>query len=207
MSSSLFVWMMALTISICITILSAAAGQPSLHMSVTALVTLAIAIVAVQTYRRLTLTAPGRSMLAAHTARYTGLVWLWAGIAIFVTYNFILSNWREWWQFSIGLMVVGMMCLILAVMFERDAGENNEDESILKVARLLNVIQIVGMLVAAIGLVADHKFTFGLSAARPDWAANNIFFFGALAIAAIGVHSVASDHKTAALTGREGAHS
>lgn len=207
MSSSLFVWMMALTISMSVTILSAAAHMPSVHMSMTALVTLAIAIVAVQTYRQLAATTPNRSALAANTARYTGLVWLWAGIAIFVTYNFILKNWPEWWQFSTGLMIVGIMCMILAGMFQRDADEGNEDESILKVARLLNMIQIVGMLIAAIGLVADHKFDFGMSAARPDWAANNIFFFGALAVACIGVHAIASDNKITQAGGRQGAHS
>jgi positive regulator of sigma E activity len=195
--SSLFIWMSALTISLCATILSAAAGMPALHMSVTALVTLAIAIVAVQAYRALATQRTSRSALAANTARYIGLVWIWAGIAIFVTYSFILSNWREWGQFSGGTLFVGCMCLALAVMFQRDADEGHDDESILKVARLLNVVQIVGMLIAAIGLVADHKFDFGMSATRPDWAANNIFFFGALAIACIGAHSIASDKKIA----------
>jgi positive regulator of sigma E activity len=195
--SSLVIWMFALTISLCTTILSAAAGVPSLHLGVTAIVSLAIAIVAVQAYRELAAERTSRSALAANTARYTGLVWIWAGIAIFVTYNYILSNWREWWQFSAGTLFVGCLCLTLAVMFQRDADEGHDDESILKVARLLNVIQIVGMLLAVIGLVADHKFDFGMSAARPDWAANNIFFFGALAIACIGAHSIASDKKIA----------
>jgi hypothetical protein len=195
--SSLVIWMSALTISLCATLLSAAAGLPPVHMGVTAVVTLAIAIVAVQADRELAATRPNRSALAANTARYIGLVWIWAGVAIIVTYNFILPNWREWWQFSAGTLLVGCMCLILAAMFQRDADLGRDDENILKVARLLNVIQIVGMLVAAIGLVADHKFDFGASAARADWAANNIFFFGALAIASIGVHSIASDKKVA----------
>ena len=204
--SSLIVWMLALTVSLCATILSAAAGVPHVHMAVTGIVTLAIAIVAVQAHRGLASTNASRSALAASTARFIGLVWLWAGIAIVFTYNFVFAHWHEWPQFSAGLMIIGCMCMTLSVMFQRDADEGRDDESILKVSRLLNVIQIVGMLIAAIGLVADHKFDFGASTARVDWAANNIFFFGALAIACIGVHAIAAEQKSAAVGDRAVSH-
>jgi len=192
--NSMIVWMTALTISICATILSAATGTAKLHLCVTALVTLAIAIVAVQSDRQIGGPAV-RSERAASTARFTALGWIWGGIAIFVTYNFILRNWPEWWQFSIGLLTVGGLSLMLAMVFERDAKAEREDESLLKISRLLNVLQIIGMLAAAVGLVADHKFTFGMSTVRPDWAANNILFFGAIAIACIGVHALAADSR------------
>lgn len=192
--TSLVVWMMALTISLCLTILSAAAGQPSVHMGVTALVTLAVAIVAVQADRALVGTSL-RSARAANTARYTGLGWIWAGTAIFVTYQFIIRSWPEWPLFTVGLLVVGGLSIILASVLQRDADAGRDDDSVLKLARLLNVVQIVGMLIAAIGLVADHKFTFGASTLRPDWAANNILFFGAVAIACIGVHALAADTR------------
>ena len=205
--SSLIVWMLALTISLCATILSAAANVPHVHMAVTAIVTLAIAIVAVQAHRGLASTHASRSALAANTARFIGLVWLWAGIAIIFTYNFVFTDWREWPQFSAGLIIIGCMCMTLAVMFQRDADEGRDDESILKVSRLLNVIQIVGMLIAAIGLVADHKFDFGATTSRVDWAANNIFFFGALAIAGIGVHALAAEQKSAAAGDQAVSHS
>lgn len=192
--TSIIVWMLAFTISLCLTILSAAAGNVALHMGATALVTLAIAIVAVQSDRQLEGPAV-RSARAASTARFTALCWIWSGTAIFVTYNFILRNWPEWWQFSIGLLLVGGLTFLLAMVFERDAIAGREDESLLKIARTLNVIQIVGMLAAAIGLIADHKFLFGFGPLRPDWAGNDIMFFGAIAVACIGVHALAADQR------------
>jgi hypothetical protein len=193
--TSLIVWMLAFTISLCVTILSAAAGMPHVHMGVTALITLAIAIVAVQSYRNLAATNVNRSALAASTSRFIALVWIWAGVAILFTYQYILT-WREWWQFSAGLLLVGGLCFALSILFKRDAAAGKEDESILKISRQLNVVQVAGMLIAAIGLVADNKFNFSGSAARPDWAANNIFFFGALAVACIGVHALASESRS-----------
>lgn len=192
--TSLIVWMLAFTISLCVTILSAAAGMPHVHMGVTALITLAIAIVAVQSYRNLAAMNGNRSALAASTSRFIALVWIWAGVAILFTYQYILI-WREWWQFSAGLLLVGGLCFALSILFKRDAAAGKEDESILKISRQLNVVQVAGMLIAAIGLVADNKFNFSGSAARPDWAANNIFFFGALAVACIGVHALASESR------------
>ena len=194
--TSLIVWMLAFTISICVSILAAAARMPSAHMGVTALITLAIAIVAVQAFRQLAASGVSRSALAASTSRFIALVWIWAGVAILFTYQFILT-WREWWQFSAGLLLVGGMCFILSMMFQRDAAEGRDDESILRISRQLNVAQIVGMLAVAIGLVADNKFNLSGSAMRSDWAANNIFFFGALAIACIGVHALASEQRMA----------
>lgn len=192
--TSIAVWMFALTISLALTILSAAAGMPMLHTAVTAMVTLAIAIVAVQADRGLQGKAL-RSARAASTARFMGLGWVWAGTAVFVTYQFVLHGWAEWWQFATGLMLAGALSVVLSNLLQRDADAGREDEGLLKIVRTLNVVQIVGMLIAAIGLVANHKFTLGMSAARPDWAANNIFFFGALAIASIGVHALAAETR------------
>ena len=195
--TSIVVWMLALTISLALTILSAAAGLPAIHTAVTAFVTLAIAIVAVQADRGLQGSAAPRSARAACTARFIGLGWVWAGTAIFATYQFVLHNWPEWWQFSTGLLIAGGLSVVLSNLLQRDADAGREDEGLLKTVRALNVVQIVGMLIAAIGLVADHKFTLGMGTLRPDWAANNIFFFGALAIACIGVHALAAETRAA----------
>jgi hypothetical protein len=193
---ALVIWMLAFTLSICLSVVGAAMDLTYLHMGVTALVTLAIAVVAVQAHRRLSTQHAGRSALAATTARHTGLIWAWAAAALLVTYGFILE-WREAWVFTIGLCVVAAMCLALSHMFERDAAAGREDLTMLGLGRSLNLLQIVGMIIAMIGLIADRKFGLAPDITRPDWAANNIFFFGALAVAAIGIHSWAADGKLA----------
>ena len=58
----------------------------------------------------------------------------------------------------------------------------------LKLARYLTVGQLVGMIVAMIGLVLDDKMPRGPD--KPDWAASTIFFFGAAALAVISVNAL-----------------
>lgn len=193
--AALVIWMAAFTIGTCISVLSAATGNSALHLGVTALVTLSIAIVAVQTHRKQLAENARRSALAATTSRYIGLVWIWAACAILITYEFILT-WRETWQFVIGLAVIGALCLGLAAMFDRDADAGKDDETMLSLGRTLNLLQMTGMLMAVIGLVADNKFLLTAHGPlRSDWAANNIFFFGAIAVALIGAHALLAEKK------------
>jgi len=193
--ADLIIWMIAFTISISVTVLSAAAGHYDLHMGISAVVTLTIAVVAVQLHRKLMAAKAHRSTLAAATSRYIGLVWIWAACAILVIYEFILT-WRESWHFVIGLSIVGALCLGLAHMFDRDGVSGKQDDTLLSLGRTLNVLQVFGMLITVIGLVADGKFGFDArDAMRPDWAANNIFFFGAIAVALIGAHALVAEKK------------
>jgi hypothetical protein len=190
--AALVIWMFAFTISICVAMFAVALDQHIAHMSITALVTLTIAIVGVQTHRRLAAAGANRSALAANTARFSGLIWIWAGVAMLVIYSFILV-WRESLVFFLGLMIVGTLCLALARMFERDGDAGREDETMLGIARTLNALQVGGMLIAMVGLIADGKFGLVDALVRPDWAANNIFFFGAFGVAALGIHAIASE--------------
>jgi hypothetical protein len=53
------------------------------------------------------------------------------------------------------------------------------------------------MVVVMIGLAVDGKL-MRFAKARPgweDWAANNIFFFGAMALAAIGAHALLASRQ------------
>lgn len=192
---AIIIWMTSFTIATCSTVLSAASHAYTFHLCVTATVTLAIAVMAVQAHRQLMAEGGSRSALAASTSRYIGMIWIWAACAVLITYQFILT-WREALPFVFGLMVVGAGCLCLAIMFDREAAVGREDETMLGLGRTLNTIQMVGMLIAVIGLVADGKFGAGAKLVqRPDWAANNIFFFGALAVALVGAQALISETK------------
>ena len=193
--AALVIWMMSLTLGTCITILSAAAQRPEIHLMVTALVSLTLALVAVQADRQLRGAGANRSAIAASTSRHMALVWIWAACALLFTYEFILS-WRESWAFITGLLVVGALCLVVAWMFDKDAAAGHEDETLLGLAHTLTLALMVGMLITVIGLVADNKFLpLATKAVREDWAANNIFFFGALAVALIGAQALLADQK------------
>jgi hypothetical protein len=91
-------------------------------------------------------------------------------------------------------MVLGVLCLFFAAAIERDEAAGRTDETLLNLSRYLAIGQLIGMAIAVIGLLIDPGKTF-LDTKAPDWAANNIFFFGALALLAITGYSLASDKQ------------
>jgi hypothetical protein len=192
-SISLIGWTIILTLSVVATILSAGAGAPATHMATTGLVGLTCVLLALRERRALETAGASRGTVAATTARYIGLVWVWGALGLFVTYFFILA-WRDWWQFVLAFAAVGVLSLLFAAALERDDRAGREDETMLKLGRYLAIGQLAGMVIAVLGLAIDPDKEF-LSTKRPDWAANTIFLFGALALAAITAHALIHDRS------------
>ncbi|HKZ97392.1 MAG TPA: hypothetical protein VJ045_10480 [Hyphomicrobiaceae bacterium] len=193
-ASSLVLSMIVLTVSVCAVILSAAIGAPVLLMAVTGSASLGCAWLAIREARMLEAAGASRSAIASSDARYMGFVWAWGALVLLTTYLFILQ-WRDWWQFVIALALVGAFCLWFAAALERDAEAGREDETMLTLGRYLAIGQLAGMIVAVAGLAIDPDKQF-LSTNRPDWAANSIFLFGALAVAAISAHALLRDRRS-----------
>lgn len=189
---SIFLWMVCLTVSVCVIIISAAVGEPSGYLAMSGLVSLAFALIAIRENGALRASGASRSAIGASTARYMGLVWMWGALALLVTYYFILTPWREWWQFFIAFAMVGSLCMVFAAVLSRDAEAKREDETMLRLGRYLTIGQLVGTLIAVVGLNLDPDKNF-VNTNREDWAANNVFLFGSLALAAISFHALWSD--------------
>lgn len=192
--ASLVIWMLGITLGICILVISAAVSQPLVHMAAAAIISIVIAILAIQNNRELHSAGASSSSVASSTARHMGFVWVWGALSLLVTYFFILK-WHEWLSFFIAFAVAGALCLFVANTLDRDAAAGREDATMMKVARYLTIVQLVGMVITMIGLVVDGKMTrFATAAGKrigwQDWAANNIFFFGALALAAISLNAL-----------------
>ena len=182
-------WMIALTVSVCATVIAAAAGDQLLHMATTGFVTLGLALLAVREHRNLIAAGASESVVGASTARYCGLVWAWGAVATLVTYGFMFeARWPEWWQFLLGFAFAAAASLLFASMLNRDAERGTDDAGLLKIGRTLIIAQIIGMAAAIISLFIDGKFPRDVG--KPDWANCNIFFFGALAIAAISINAL-----------------
>lgn len=194
--SSLVVWMLIITVGVCATILSAAAQMPIVHMAMTGLISLVIALIAIRENRTLVAQGASKNEIASSTARYMGLVWAWGAVALFVTYNFILQ-WKEWWQYFLAFAVLAVLCIFLANSIGRDANSGKEDKTILTIGRYLTVAQLVGMMVTVAGLLIDGKMVRYQTPRFTDWAANNIFFFGALALAAISFNALRARDEVA----------
>jgi hypothetical protein len=160
---------------------------------------LVLAAVGLREQARIRATGAGRAALAAATARHVAHVWIWGGLAILLMYGFVL-RWREWLTFGVGLLAVAALCLGLALLFRKDAETGREDPAMLGFARTLTLVQTIGMVVVMAGLAIDGKVRVALTAARADWAANSIFFAGALAVFVIGLAALRADRALAAGT-------
>jgi hypothetical protein len=188
---SLTGWLFSLAAAICATILAAAANQPILQMAAAAAVSIAIALIAIRDHKKLKDNGAPTSAVASSTARYLALVWAWAALTLLVTYLFVIDkHWTEWWQFFIGFAFAAIISLAFSIMLDRDRAAGRVDATLVKVGRVLVQAQLIGMVAGVISLFVDHKFP--RSAVHADWAGCNIFFFGALAIAAISFDALRS---------------
>lgn len=198
MALSLIVWMSTLTVSIALLVLSAAKGSFALHLAMSAVVSLFVALAAIQESRTMRAAGESDAAVASSNARYMGLVWTWGAVTLFATYNFVLS-WKEWFPFFMAFVTAAALCLFFSATLRKDAGEGRAEPAMKMIGRYLTIGQVAGMVIVMVGLLLDGKMT-RFAKARPgweDWAANNIFFFGAFALAAIGAHALISSRKQA----------
>jgi hypothetical protein len=187
--SSLVAWMVALTLSILAIIFTAALNNPVAHMMASGLVSTAFALTAIREHNALRAAGASRSEIGSSTARNTGLIWAWGALGLCITYAMILENhYPEWWHFGLGFSLAAVGSIIFSNMLNRDQASGQVDQSVMSVGRALVWLQLLGVVAGVIGLLWDGKFP--RAASYPDWAACNIFFFGALAIGAISINAL-----------------
>jgi len=189
MKASLVIWMIVLTFAVSAMIISAAAGLPTIHAFVAGIVAIAMALLSLKEQTAVAAEGGDERLVAATSARYMGLVWAWAALSIFACYfpYFNIIRWPEWLPFAIVCAAVAGVCLFFGMTLQSEAEKGVEDETMTNLSYYLNVGQFAGMLIAMVGLILDGKFPAKI-AANPDWqdwAANNTFFFGAVALAVI----------------------
>ena len=188
-------WMLTIGVSVALLVITAAAKPSAPHMAyahmlIAAVVAIVFALIAIREIRSMVSTGASRPAVAAASARYMGFVWTWGALALLITYSIGILYWNEWWHFFLAFAAAAGLSLAFARMLQRDADAGKEDETILKLARYGGIAQLVGMLIVVFGLLIDGKMTRFLVERHTDWAGNNIFFFGALALAAISGYSL-----------------
>ena len=176
----LVIWAMGLGLSagglVWLTFLNAYA----LHTILAAATALAIAAIAIR--RAMRAEAEGLSEVARASlhASHMGAVWAWGAVAITLTYLTVL-DWKEWWQFALAFAAGAAVAFGFAHRLRQAGGER-----LLGAARLLAGVQLAGMVATVIGLIADRKMDFEWV----DWAGNNVFFFGAMALGVISLEAL-----------------
>ncbi len=166
-------------------IATVAADARILNLVFAGVTALLFAFEGVQALGRMQTRGASETELAEASATRMGLVWAWGALALIVIYLGLLS-WREWWHFFSAFAVAAVASFGLAAALRRDVAAGGGDGTMLKLGRLLAKGQIVGMAAAVIGLVVDGKVTRFMNPVKyPDWAGNNLFLFGAVALAVL----------------------
>lgn len=195
--SSMIVWMMGIGISVAAMVVAAAIQSHYLHMTLAAAVSIVVALSAFGESRENTEAGSEAGLVASANLRHMGLVWAWGALGLFVTYAFKILEWREWLHFFIAFLVLAGLSLFLSATLRKDSEEHQQDQTMLKVARGYSVFVLVAMLLTMVGLLVDGKMWRFMSVAgqrvgSQDWAANNIFFFGAMALAAVAWNAISN---------------
>lgn len=181
---------LSLVASVALMIIFAARRQDGVHMAyahicMSALVAVGFAANYFKASNELRARSAPSGALAANTTRFVGYVWAWGAVCLLSVYATGILVWREWLHFSLACVVLAGVSLVFAGMLQRDADAGREDPAMLKLAHRLAIVLLVGMLAAIVGFLIDGKMLRFLNPRYTDWAANNVFFFGAVSLAAI----------------------
>lgn len=160
------------------------------HAGIAAATALIVAGFAVRQCRVLLAKAASASEIASSNAWYMGVIWGWGTLALIATYGTGVLVWNEWWHFVLAFAVAAGLSLYFANALKKDALVGKEDDTMLRIARYLAIVQLVGMVITMLGLIIDGKMVRFMTLRFTDWAANNVFFFGALGIAVISAYAL-----------------
>lgn len=188
--------MLGLGASVAALVLTAAMKLQLVHMAVAALVSILVALAAFREGREVTGRREEVALLASSGFRHLGLIWTWGALALVATYTFVLQ-WREWWQYFIGFFILAGLCLFVSATLRKDADADSDDATMMSVGRILATIMMAVGIAVVVGLLVHDGKSFVLGGkvvkflttqkvgGSQEWAANNIFLFGSLAVAAV----------------------
>lgn len=202
-TSSMVVWTFSLALGISLLAITAVLPSIWLHTLLCALICLVIAILAVRENEAAIATETEVYKRSATNARFMGVVWTWGAVTLTLTYGLIL-HWQEWWHFALPFGAAALLCLCFSNLLQKGASDTTAERA-LKISQFLAIVQLVGAAAAMVGLFIDGKLPFisGMPslieghyrAGAKDWAANNIFFFGAVALVVISAVAIRSYNR------------
>jgi hypothetical protein len=115
----------------------------------------------------------------------TALVYAWGAAAMFTIYSQTPLYWRHWWQYGLGMALLGVAAVLSALYLARRNGPVERAKA-LRLLIAMSVAQLIAVVTALIYLVASGA----LATIKDDWAANPVFIVGGLTVAAISLVSL-----------------
>ncbi|MGE3915083.1 MAG: hypothetical protein AB7F78_05230 [Hyphomicrobiaceae bacterium] len=180
------IWMLGISSSVAIAVIAAATQSYYPHMAISALVSILIALAA---FRELRQPQPGDvTGRPDMPLRHIGLICAWGSLTIVATYAFDILSWSGWWRAFLFLLAVAGASLSLSTAMRKAREEGQADQGLLRLTQSFAIVLILAMFAAVAdmslgGHVSNSGAASELSRGHQDWAARNVFFFGAFAIA------------------------
>jgi len=196
----LIFWTLMIAISVGLLVVTAA-GRAGMgvelayaHMAISAIMAAAFVLMAVRETGQINRNSPNAAAaVSAKISEYMGLVWAWGALALAITYGTGVVTWKEWPGFFVVFALLSAVSFFMSRRLEAAALQATTDSALLKTSRYLGIALLIGTIIVMVGLVIDGKMTNFLEVQRAnwqDWAANNYFFFGAAALAALSAYGL-----------------
>jgi len=181
-------WMSGIAASVCMLVISAAIGAHvpaavNAHLVIAGLVSTVMAQIAISETRKLIQSGATDMAVAGSLMRFMGLIFAWAALAISVTYGTGILKWSAWWQYFAISMVLAGLCLFVSRLLCEAVGQHR-DQSMLHLTRYLAGTTLFATVIA-IAFFGLNRLDPVSTLATSTWAADNVFFFGAFALAAV----------------------
>lgn len=123
-------------------------------------------------------------------ARLIALAWAWGAAAMAGVYTLGGLRWYHAWQYGSGMALLGIIAFAYGLAIGRARAPATRRMLLLSGLQL-TIVQGVAAAGGVLYLLAAGK----LASFRADWAANQIFLFGGLAIAALSAMAARTQRK------------
>ena len=191
-------WAVGVTVNVSLLALLAWTQSYYLHLCIAAAIPTAIA----QSYWQGASGGGARpgdiSGKAVDALRHIAGVWSWGALALIVTYASSILTWREYGRFVVVFTLLASGSLVLASLLTKPGSALRQDDRLPNVARIVALVTCAALAIVAIGLLVHdgRGFRFGGKVVNAqlaviqrdgwqDWAANHVFFYGAIAVSVI----------------------
>lgn len=180
----------AVAASIAVMVLAARLEQRSTVLIACAAFALGVIFAAYHISRSFTAGSPAlaRWTALADGTRLTALVYAWGGLAMLALYRLTPLHWQHGWQYGSGMLLIAAALAAYSLRIARMGLQGTSDKTAGRIVAL-GVLHGLAALAALAWLVLSGK----LATHKADWAANDIFMTGGLAVVAISYFAARTD--------------
>ena len=129
---------------------------------------------------------------ASANARFMGFAYAWGSLSIASMYYLTDLYWYHAYQYTLYLAVPAAISILFARTLSSSKG-SGYSEGNLSLSKYITVVQAIAMLGIIFYLLSSGK----LGVIRKDWAADNVFFWGAVTLLVLSILALAVQRRLA----------